>query len=67
MYSGYLMDIVVALGSGWVVRRMAYERRVVLLGLYLLATLGFLAPSVPLLFLTMFLFCADMFTIHGLL
>jgi len=69
MYSGYLMGIVVALGSGWLVRRMASERRVVLLGLglYLLATLGFLVPSVPSLFVTMFLFCAGMFTIHSVL
>lgn len=69
MYTGYLMGIVVALASGWLVRRLASERWVVLGGLtvYLLATLLFLAPSIPFLFMNMFLFCAGMFTVHSVL
>lgn len=69
MYSGYLMGIVVALGSGRLVKWLASEQRAVLLGLglYVTATLLFLLPSVPLLFATMFLFCAGMFTIHSVL
>lgn len=69
MYAGYLMGIVVALSSGWLVRHLASERRVVLAGLlvYLAATLLFLVPSIPFLFLNMFLFCAGMFTVHSVL
>jgi YNFM family putative membrane transporter len=69
MYTGYLMGIVVALSSGWMVRVLGSERRVVGLGLatYLVATLLFLVPSLPFLFINMFLFCAGMFTIHSVL
>lgn len=69
MYTGYMMGIVVALLARRLVRILASERRVVLAGLviYLLATLCFLTPSILVLFVSMFVFCAGMFTVHSVL
>ncbi|MDX1799538.1 MAG: MFS transporter [Marinobacter sp.] len=69
MYTGYLMGIVVALLARRLVRLLRSERRVVLTGLivYLVATLCFLTPSIPVLFVSMFVFCAGMFTVHSVL
>lgn len=69
MYTGYMMGIVVALLTGRMVKLMASERRVLLAGLvtYLIATLCFLTPSIPVLFVSMFIFCAGMFTVHSVL
>lgn len=69
MYAGYLMGIVVALASGPMTRVAGSQGRLVIWGLwlYLGATLLFLIPSVPGLFLAMFVFCAGMFTVHGVL
>lgn len=69
MYTGYMMGIVVALLARRLVRLLASERRLVLTGLvtYLLATLCFLTPSIPVLFFSMFVFCAGMFTVHSVL
>lgn len=69
MYAGYLMGIVVALASGRMARIAGTQKRLVIWGLwvYLGATLLFLVPSVPFMFLAMFVFCAGMFTVHGVL
>lgn len=69
MYTGYMMGIVVALLARRLVSLLASERRVVLAGLvtYLVATLCFLTPSIPVLFVSMFVFCAGMFTVHSVL
>ncbi len=69
IYTGYLMGIVVALMSGRVARVVGSQRRLVILGLlvYLISVFLFAIPSVLAVFLTMFLFCAGMFTVHGVL
>ncbi len=67
LYAGYLMGIVVALASGRITRWSGSARATIRLGLgvFLLATLGFLVPSLPALFVIMLVFCAGMFLIHG--
>jgi YNFM family putative membrane transporter len=69
MYSGYLMGIAMSLGSGRIASRLGSRKRAVLLGLalQLTATLLFMIPVVPVLFANMFLLCAGMFLVHGLL
>lgn len=69
VYSGYLIGIVVALASITIIRRLGNEVRAILSGLavYALATLAFAAPSVPLVFAVMWLFCAGMFLVHSVL
>jgi YNFM family putative membrane transporter len=69
MYTGYLMGISASLASGPLSTRLGGELRVVLLGLalLLLATLLFAVPSIPFIFANMFLFCAGMFLVHGVL
>ncbi|SEO54739.1 MFS transporter [Aquisalimonas asiatica] len=67
LYAGYLMGIVVALASGRITRWSGSARATVRLGLgvFLLATLGFLVPSLPALFAVMLVFCGGMFLVHG--
>lgn len=69
VYSGYLIGVVIALGSTVIVARLGGERRAILLGLgaYLVAVLLFVLPSLPMIYLTMWLFCAGMFLIHSVL
>lgn len=69
MYSGYLMGIVVSLASSRIAQRLGSRQRAVVVGLILLlvATLLFMIPVVSALFANMFLLCAGMFLVHGLL
>lgn len=69
MYTGYLMGIAVSLGSGRIAAALGSRKRAVVLGLLLqlAATLLFMIPAVPVLFANMFLLCAGMFLVHGLL
>ncbi len=68
-YSGYLIGVAVALGSTALVTRLGGERQAILLGLgaYLSAVLLFILPSLPMIYATMWLFCAGMFLIHSVL
>ncbi|MCP1675938.1 YNFM family putative membrane transporter [Natronocella acetinitrilica] len=69
IYSGYLMGIVTSLLAARLAIRLGGESRAVVAGLcvFMLATGLFLVPSVPFLYVNMFLFCGGMFLIHGLL
>ena len=67
MYSGYLMGIVTALNAVRISEFLGGERRLMRVGLlvYLGALLIMLAPSIPVLFVAMFLFCGSMFMVHA--
>lgn len=67
MYSGYLMGLVSSLGAVRVSHWLKGEMAALRLGLTLfaLALAGMLAPSVPLLFGVMFVFCGGMFLAHA--
>lgn len=69
MYTGYLMGIAVSLGSARIAAQLGSRKRAVMLGLIvqLVATLIFMTPTVPVVFANMFLLCAGMFLVHGLL
>jgi len=67
MYSGYLMGIFTALSAVKVGARLGGERPVLRVGLaiYLVALMVMLTPSIPVLFIAMFLFCGAMFLVHA--
>lgn len=69
MYTGYLMGIAVSLGSARIAAQLGSRKRAVMLGLIvqLVATLIFMTPTVSVVFANMFLLCAGMFLVHGLL
>jgi len=69
MYAGYLIGIVVVLNSGRINRWCQSESRTVFLGatIFLSALLLFHVPSVIFMFFNMFLLCAGMFLVHGVL
>jgi YNFM family putative membrane transporter len=66
-YSGYLMGILISLTTVRLIRLARGELRLVLagLGVYLLALVLFLPPSLPVFVASMFLFCTGMFTVHN--
>jgi YNFM family putative membrane transporter len=67
MYSGYLMGIATALNAVRIRDRLGSEQSVIRVGLslYLVALLVMLTPSIPVLFVSMFLFCGTMFLVHA--
>ena len=69
LYLGYGMGIVVSLNSRRIVRLCGGETRAIVLGItvFALGTLCFLAEHYLLMFASMFVFCAGMFTAHALL
>lgn len=68
LYSGYMVGIVIALQQPRIVALLGGARRAILTGLavYGVAVAAFATPSVPMLFASMFLFCAGMFTVHAI-
>ncbi|NLO80327.1 MAG: MFS transporter [Xanthomonadaceae bacterium] len=69
MYTGYLMGIAVSLAAERIATLLGSRKQAVVLGLglQLAATVLFMLPAVALLFANMFLLCAGMFLVHGLL
>jgi len=67
IYCGYLMGVVSALSAVRIKERFGSERLVIITGLalYLVALMAMLLPSIPVLFLAMFLFCGAMFLVHA--
>lgn len=66
-YSGYMMGIPIALGSVWLARHLGGQRAVARYGLvlFMAGTLLLAVPSVPVLFVNMFLFSIGMFMVQG--
>jgi YNFM family putative membrane transporter len=69
VYSGYLIGVVVALGSVALSRRLGGELRAIVLALtvFLVAVVLFAIPNLPMVFVTMWVFCAGMFLVHSVL
>ncbi|BAN68933.1 MFS transporter [endosymbiont of unidentified scaly snail isolate Monju] len=69
VYTGYLIGIVISLGSPRLIRRHGGESRVLMGGafIYLLGTLSFLIPRLQALYVAMFIFAAGMFALHSVL
>jgi YNFM family putative membrane transporter len=67
VYSGYIMGIVVSLTSLKFIKLMGGEKRVVLTGLlvFLASIPAFATNSVSIVFISMFVFCGGMFTVHS--
>jgi YNFM family putative membrane transporter len=67
MYSGYLMGIAVSLNSTRLTRLFGGEMKAVIAGLtvYAAMMLSFNAGSVPVIFVSMFIFCGGMFLVHS--
>lgn len=69
LYMGYSMGILVSLNTGRIIRRFGDEVNAISAGiiLFLLATLSFMIENYIVMFITMFFFCAGLFTAHSLL
>ncbi len=69
VYTGYLIGVVISLYSTRLVVKLGSERKVLLIGsgLYLVGTLAFIFAVTELLYLSMFVFAAGMFTLHSVL
>lgn len=69
VYTGYLIGIVISLGSPRLIRHHGGESRVLIGGayIYLLGTLSFLIPNLQILYVAMFVFAAGMFALHSVL
>ncbi|WP_273265087.1 MFS transporter [Flexistipes sinusarabici] len=67
IYSGYIMGILVSLTSPKVIKLLGSEKRTILTGLavFLFSVPLFSLYSIKLLFFSMFIFCAGMFTVHS--
>jgi YNFM family putative membrane transporter len=68
-YSGYLIGILVALSSGRMISSLGSEARVIRVALiiYGVGLALFSIRSIPVMYATMVLFCAGMFTIHSVI
>lgn len=67
IYTGYALGVGTSLGSGWIVRALGSDRRV-LVGAYsvfLAALLISLVPNLWSLFAALFFFCGAMFLVHA--
>jgi YNFM family putative membrane transporter len=69
VYTGYLIGIVISLGSLRLIRLFGGERRTLVIGslVYLLGTAAFALPGNRLAYASMLLFAAGMFTLHSVL
>ena len=69
VYTGYLIGVVISLGSLHLIRRFGGERRTLVIGslVYLAGTAAFLLPGNALTYPSMLLFAAGMFTLHSVL
>lgn len=69
VYTGYLIGIVIALSSIAITRHCGGEIPTILLGLsvYAVGIALFALPSIPMIFTTMWVFCAGMFLVHSVL
>jgi YNFM family putative membrane transporter len=69
LYMGYSMGILVSLNTGRIIRRFGNEVDAIGAGivLFALATLCFMIENYIVMFITMFFFCAGLFTAHSLL
>lgn len=69
VYIGYLIGIVIALSSIAITHRCGGEVPTILLGLsvYALGIVLFALPNIPMIFATMWVFCAGMFLVHSVL
>ena len=67
MYCGYLMGVVTSLLAVRIGHLLGRETRAILVGFAVLglALIGFVVPLIPVLFLTMFVFCGGMFLVHS--
>ena len=69
LYLGYSMGILVSLNSRWMINRFGNEPDAIGVGILVfgLGTLFFMVENYIVMFLTMFVFCAGLFTAHSLL
>lgn len=69
VYTGYLIGVVISLFSPRLVVWLGSERKTLLVGsgIYALGGLIFMADSIALMYLAMFVFAAGMFTLHSVL
>ncbi len=69
LYLGYSMGIVVSLNTRRLIKRFGNEADAISMGIVIfgVATLFFLIENYVVMFLTMFVFCAGLFTSHSLL
>jgi len=67
IYTGYVMGILVSLTSPKIIKFFGSEKKTILIGLtvFLISVPLFSLYSVKLIFLSMFIFCAGMFTVHS--
>jgi len=67
VYTGYIMGILVSLNSLKIIKMLGSEKIVVIAGLFvfLVSLPAFAANSVGIIFISMFVFCAGMFTVHA--
>jgi YNFM family putative membrane transporter len=69
LYLGYSMGIVVSLNSRWMIHRFGSEADAIGVGIMVFGVgiLLFMVENYTVMFLTMFVFCAGLFTAHSLL
>jgi len=69
VYMGYLIGVVAALSSLHLIHLFGSEKRTLIAGciIYLAGTLLFILPSLPVIYLAMFVFAGGMFVLHSVL
>lgn len=69
LYLGYSMGILVSLNTRWIINRFGNESDAISMGIVVfgVGTLFFMIENYIVMFITMFVFCAGLFTSHALL